>query len=81
MDPQTLEAMVEEFQPIARYECQIRAVWLSKQAVRLGLLPDYFANDQMGALAANAALYFQRLGFTPPSSTLPCKTLPDANAR
>ena len=69
MDPNTLEAMVEEFQPIARFECQIRASWLSKQAVRLGLLPDYFAGDQMGQLADNAALYFQRLGFTPLSST------------
>ena len=69
MDPQTLEALVEDFQPIARYECQIRAAWLSKQAVRLGLLPDYFANDQMGALADNAALYFQRLGITPLSGT------------
>ena len=69
MDPQTLDALVEDFQPIARYECQIRAAWLSKQAVRLGLLPDYFANDQMGALADNAALYFQRLGITPLSGT------------
>ena len=69
MDSHTLEAMVEEFQPIARFECQIRASWLSRQAVRLGLLPEYFANDQMGALADNAALYFQRLGFMPLSTT------------
>ncbi|MHB1881324.1 MAG: phage/plasmid replication domain-containing protein [Acidithiobacillus sp.] len=69
MDPQTLEALVEDFQPIARFECQARASWLSRQAVRLGLLPDFFAADQMGQLADNAALYLQRLGFTPLSST------------
>ncbi len=67
--PDTLDALVEDFQPIARYECQIRASWLSKAGGPARLLPDYFANDQMGALADNAALYFQRLGFTPLSST------------
>ncbi|WP_075322744.1 phage/plasmid replication domain-containing protein [Acidithiobacillus albertensis] len=69
MDPQTLEALVEDFQPIARFECQARASWLSRQAVRLGLLPEFFAADQMGLLADNAALYLHRLGFTPLSST------------
>jgi hypothetical protein len=69
MDPEALDALVEEFQPIARFECQIRAAWLSKQAVRLGLLPSYFATDQMGQLADNAALYLHRLGFTPLSTT------------
>lgn len=68
-DPNALDALIEEFQPIARFECQIRASWLSKQAVRLGLLPAYFVNDQMGQLADNAALYFKRLGITPLSSS------------
>ncbi|MDD5576910.1 MAG: phage/plasmid replication protein, partial [Acidithiobacillus sp.] len=69
MDPQTLDALVEEFQPIARFECQVRATWLSRQAVRLGLLPAYFVADHMGQLADNAALYLQRLGFTPLSTS------------
>lgn len=69
MDPDSLAALVEDLQPVARFECQARASWLSKQAVRLGLLPDYFAADQMGQLADNAALYFHRLGFTPLSGT------------
>ena len=69
MDPDALDALVEEFQPIARFECQVRAAWLSKQAVRLGLLPSYFVADQMGQLTDNAALYLQRLGFTPLSTS------------
>ncbi|MBE7567483.1 phage/plasmid replication protein [Acidithiobacillus sp. HP-11] len=68
-DANALDALVEEFQPIARFECQVRATWLSKQAVRLGLLPAYFAHDQLGQLSDNAALYFQRLGITPLSSS------------
>ncbi len=69
MDSAALDALVEEFQPIARFECQVRASWLSKQAVRLGLLPAYFAADQMGLLADNAALYLRRFGFNPLSTT------------
>jgi hypothetical protein len=65
MDPVALDALVDEFQPVARFECQIRASWLSRQAVRLGLLPAYFANEQMGGLSENAALYLRRLGFSP----------------
>ena len=69
MDPAALNALVEEFQPIARFECQVRASWLSKQAVRLGLLPEYFSADHMGHFAVNAGLYLQRLGFTPLSTS------------
>ena len=62
-DAEFLEGLIEDHQGIARFECQIRAAWLSMQAVSLGLLPAYFAHDQMGHLAINAEIYLNRLGF------------------
>ena len=62
-DREFLGALVNDFYPVGRFECQLRATWLSKQAVRLGLLPEFFAEDQMGHYAINAASYLRRLGF------------------
>ncbi len=56
-----LDALVEEFQPIGRFECQIRAPWLSIQSTRIGLLPSVYVHDEH--FAVNAALFMQRSGF------------------
>jgi hypothetical protein len=62
---QFLNDLIDEFQPIARFECQIRASWLSLQACRLGLLPSHMSGDLMGLLLENANPFLQFRGMVP----------------
>ncbi len=64
-DKPFVNALSEEFQPIARFECQIRASWLSLQAARLGLLPAHMSTDLMGLLLENAFPYLESRGMVP----------------
>lgn len=64
-DKDFLDGLVEEFQPIARFECQLRASWLSLQACRLGLLPAHMSTDLMGLLLENAFPYLESRGMVP----------------
>lgn len=63
--PDTVSALASALDGVGRFEEQIRAVWLSRQAVRLGLLPSRFADYAPGVYADNADLYLRSIGVEP----------------
>lgn len=63
--PEIVEELALEFASCARFELQVRALSLSRNAVKYGLLPAYFSDMLPGIYAENASLYLQDLGITP----------------
>jgi hypothetical protein len=63
--PEIVQELALEFASCGRFEEQIRAPWLSRSAVKLGLLPGYFKGMLPVVFAENAALYLSNLGIQP----------------
>lgn len=51
------EALASEFKSVARFEAVFRALWVSDNAVKLGLLPSHFADLLPGVFRENAIKY------------------------
>ncbi|MCE5359994.1 MAG: hypothetical protein JJ714_03190 [Acidithiobacillus sp.] len=60
--PDTVQSLASQLAGVGRFEEQIRAAWISRQAVRLGLLPERFADLPPGIFSENVAKYLAGFG-------------------
>lgn len=63
--PEIIEELSQEFASVGRFELQIRALAISRHAVKYGLLPKHFADLVPGVFAENSANFLRDLGITP----------------
>ncbi len=63
--PEIVDELAQEFASVGRFELQIRALAISRNAVKYGLLPAHFADLLPGVFADNASKYLQDIGITP----------------
>ncbi len=63
--PDIVAGLAAEFASCGRFEEQIRAAWLSRNAVKLGILPRHFADLPSAIQVENITLYFRDLGIEP----------------
>lgn len=63
--PEIAEELALEFASCGRFELQVRALSISRHAVKYGLLPPYFSDMLPGIFADNASMYLQDIGIEP----------------
>lgn len=63
--PELVDDLAQEFASVGRFELQIRALSISRHAVKYGLLPAHFVDLLPGVFADNASKFLSDIGIKP----------------